>query len=240
MKLILAITIGALALIWVWYLLRLAVPKLFWRLEANPVQSEALWQQVQERLEAMAAVFRLPVPELRVLPEFSPNAMLLRVGRRAHIVLSEGLVRTLSGEELDSVLALSLTHVYCRGRTLHTLMALALFPFAQILQSFPFPLQLLVSPPLSFLLRFSTRPQRVVNADCLAATKSNPFRIAATLQKLSVLERKIPLERWNLAVDSLFLISPLSLESQPFFLSLLQPSIEFRRSRLLAAEACES
>ena len=124
--------------VYAWYLGWLALPRLLKRLEANPAQrQEPIWLQVQERLEVVSAAYRVRVPDLRVLPEFSPNALLARRGRSAYVVLSEGLVRTLSGEELDAALALCLSHVYSRGRSRHTLVALALFPFAQFLQSYP-------------------------------------------------------------------------------------------------------
>jgi Zn-dependent protease with chaperone function len=231
----------AISLLYAWYLGWLALPRLLRRLEANPAQrQEPIWLQVQERLEQVSASYRVRVPELRVLPEFSPNALLVRRGRSAYVVLSEGLVRTLSGDELDAALALCLAHVYARGRSRHTLMALALFPFAQFLQSYPFVFQFLFSPPLTFLLRVAASPGRVIGADFSAARQVDKYRIAATLQKVSVLARKIPLERWNLALDSLFLVSPLALESQPFHFYFLQPSVRERRARLLGPDSCES
>lgn len=229
------------ACLYAWYLGWLALPRLLRHLEANPAQRrEPIWLQVQERLEQVSAAYRVKVPELRVLPEFSPNALLARRGSAAYVVLSEGLVRTLSGEELDAALALCLAHVYASGRSRHTLVALALFPFAQFLQKYPFIFQFLFSSPLTFLLRFAASPARVLNADLLAARQADRFKIAAMLQKISVLARKIPLERWNLALDSLFLVSPLTLESQPFHFYFLQPSVRERRARLLGADACES
>lgn len=231
----------AIALLYAWYLGWLALPRLLQRLEANPARGqEPIWLQVQERMEAVAASYRVPVPELRVLPEFSPNALLLRRGRKAYVLLSEGLVRTLSGDELDAALSLALAHVYARGRSLHTFTALALFPFAQFLQFYPFALQFLFSPPLTFLLRLAASPTKVLGMDLRATQQVDRFRLAAMLQKVSVLARKIPLERWNLALDSLFLVSPLALESQPFHFYFLQPSIRARRERLLGPEACET
>ncbi|MGZ3693506.1 MAG: M48 family metalloprotease [Bdellovibrionota bacterium] len=243
MNLFLALSSGLLLLgiLYAWYLGWLALPRLLRRLEANPAQrQEPIWLQVQERLEEVSAAYRVKVPELRVLPEFSPNALLARRGRSAYVVLSEGLVRTLSGEELDAALALCLAHVYARGRTRHTMVALALFPFAQFLQSYPVVFQFLFSPPLTFCLRLASGPKRVLGADRYASQQVDRFRLAAMLQKISVLARKIPLERWNLALDSLFLVSPLALESQPFHFYFLQPSVAQRRALLLGPDACES
>lgn len=227
--------------LYAWYLRSLALPRLLRHLEAKQARlQEPIWLQVQERLEAVAVSYRLRVPELRILPEFSPNALLLRIGRSAHVVVSEGLVRTLSGDELDAALALCLAHVYARGRSRHTMVALALFPFAQLLQTYPLVFQFLFSPPLTLALRFVASPQRVLGADHRAVRQVDRFLIAAMLQKTALLAQKIPLERWNLALDSLFLISPLALESQPFQFYFLQPSVQDRRARLLGAEACES
>jgi Zn-dependent protease with chaperone function len=180
------------------------------------------------------------MPVIWILPEFSPNALLLRSGRRLHVVLTEGSVRALGAEELDSLLALCLAHGYQRGKRLQTRASIWLFPVARVFQGYSASLQLLLFPFASLVLRLFARPQRYFLGDAKAARYCGGLLIAASLQKLSVLGAKIPVRNWNFALDGLFLVSPLALEQSPWTLFPSQPSIEERRRRILGGIACES
>jgi Zn-dependent protease with chaperone function len=185
---------------------------------------------VRERLEDIARRERLSAPpRLWILPDFAPNALLARQGKVLHVALTEGLLRALDDEELDAVLALCLSHG--RLRRWQTRLALQLYPFAQLLQSYPTAVQVFLAPWLTAMVRLVSRPVRVLEAD---RRGSDGLAVAAALQKMAVLGRKIPLQRWNLALDPLFLVSPLTLDGGPFWVFLSQPSVEARRLALLA------
>jgi heat shock protein HtpX len=222
--------------------MRFSSTRRLWRqLGAQPAGHEPVWRQVSERLEAVAQHYRKPRPALLVLPEFSPNALVLRsISGKVQIGLTEGLVRVLNAQELEAVLALALTHGYRRSRVPLTCMALALLPFANVLQNYPTVVQFAIAPWISGLLRLVGGPARVLEADRLAAEKLSSLRIAAVLQKLGVLGRKVPLRHWNFALDSLFLLSPLTLDGGPFWFFLAQPPVDERRKFLLDQLACES
>jgi Zn-dependent protease with chaperone function len=184
---------------------------------------------------------RMRLPTLWILPEFTPNALILRSSRgRLHVALTEGLVRTLSGEELDSALALCLTHGYQRGRVWQTWVASFFFPITRLVQGYPLPAQFLLAPLFSLLLRMAAGPGRFFRSDLDAAHHQTALSVAASLQKLSVLGTKIPLRNWNMALDSLFLVSPMALDESPFWVFLSQPSVEQRRARLLSGLSCEN
>jgi heat shock protein HtpX len=235
-------TIGSLVLIFAFWLWRFSSVKRLWKsLGAQPAGHDPVWRQVSERLEMVAQRYRVPRPSLLLLPEFSPNALVVRsFSGRVQIALSEGLVRVVNAEELEAVLGLCLAHGYRRNRALHTCLALAFLPFASLLQSYPAIVQLVLAPWVTGVLRLAAGPVRVLESDRFAAQKLDPLQIAAVLQKLSILGRKVPMRHWNFALDSLFLLSPLTLDGGPFWVFLSQPSVEERRKNLLGKLACES
>lgn len=223
------------------YLRWVSVTRVLRWMEARPVDKSPVWKNVSERLALVSKRHRVPTPQLWVLPEFSPNALILRPWRRRiHLALTEGMVRALSDDELDCALSLCLSHGYQRGKKMQTRIACALFPLARLIQGYPLPAQLLLSPVFTCLLRGTIRPSQCLKADQFAASFQTQWKIAAALQKLSVMGRKIPLRRWNLAVDSLFLVSPLALDETPLWSFQAQPTVEVRRQRLLERPACES
>jgi Zn-dependent protease with chaperone function len=209
--------------------------KRFWAwMGARPVGHFPVWRQVKGRLEELSHRERLPCPQLYVLPEFSPNALILRRGRKVKLALSEGLLRALSTEELDAILVLCLAHGFRPRRGLQTFLALQLFPLARFLQTYPVLVQVILAPWLTFLLR-AVSPQRgVLRTDAKITKRQDAVVAAAALQKVAVLGRKIPFRQWNFAIDSLFLISPLTLDGGPFWVFLSQPSVEDRRAHLLS------
>lgn len=210
-------------------------------LSARSLDQSSVQRNIRSRMISVAHRQRMRMPILWILPEFTPNALILRSSRgRLHVALTEGLVRTLSGEELDSVLALCLTHGYQPGRIWQTWVGAFFFPLTRLAQSYPLPAQFLLAPLFSLLLRMAAGPGRFFRSDLDAAQHQTALLIAATLQKLSVLGAKIPLRNWNMALDSLFLVSPMALDESPFWVFLSQPSVEQRRERLLAGLSCEN
>ncbi len=223
-----------------WLLWNSSVKRLLAWLEARPVGHFPVWRQVKTRLEELARRERAACPQLYILPEFSPNALIVGKGRSLKLALSEGLLRSLDAEELDAVLLLCLAHGSRPRRGLQTWLSLQLFPFARLLQTYPMPVQVMLAPWLTFLLRTVSPRAGVLRSDSLVQRREEALTAAAALQKMAVLGRKIPFRRWNFALDSLFLISPLTLDGGPFWVFLCQPSVEDRRANLLGSPACES
>jgi|GEM_PF-4573175 len=229
-----------LAAISAWVFWHSSVKRLWAWLGARPVGHFPVWRQVRARLEELAHRERLPIPQLYILPDFSPNALVLKTFSGVKLALSEGLLRSLSNEELDAVLVLCLAHGARKRRGLQTWLSLQLFPFARFLQSYPMPVQVILAPWLTFILRVVSPQAGVLRSDSKVVLRAEALTAAAALQKMAVLGRKIPFRHWNFALDSLFLISPLTLDGGPFWVFLSQPSIEIRRANLLGSTACES
>ena len=190
-----------------------------------------MWRLAKERLEKAAELDRLRrSPTLWILPEFAPNALVARKGGVVHVALTEGLLRSLDDSELDAMLGLCLSHGATRQRRLQTAVALQLYPFARILQSYPPAVQVFLAPWITALARLVSSPSRVFEAD---RRGRDSLLVAAVLQKAAVLGRKMPLRHWNFALDPLFLLSPLALDGGPFWVFLSQPTVEERRRALL-------
>lgn len=223
--------------------LSLRLKRLWSWLGARPAGQFPVWKQVSLRLEELSRRERLPMPALWILPEFSPNALILKSRGGVEIALSEGLLRSLDAAELDAVLVLCLAHGQRSRRRVQTLLSLLLLPIARWLQGLPAAFQLLLSPSLTFLLRLASPQAGVLSCDSKVSRREEALAVAAALQKMAVLGRKIPLKQWNFALDPLFLVSPLTLDGAPFWLFLSQPSVELRRERLLGyrgGSPCES
>lgn len=214
-----------------WWLWNSSLPRLWRRLEARPASHFPVWLRARERLEQAALQDRLSrPPSLWILPEFSPNALVARKGGVVHVALTEGLIRSLDDSELDAMLGLCLAHGASRQRSVQTAVALQLYPFARLLQSYRPAVQIFLAPWITALVRLVSAPSRVFEAD--RRCRDSLF-VAAALQKAAVLGRKIPLRHWNFALDPLFLLSPLSLDGGPFWVFLSQPTVEERRRALL-------
>ena len=223
-----------------WMLWHSSVKRLWAWLGARPVGHFPVWRQVKTRLDELAHRGRVPSPQLYILPEFSPNALILKTPRGVKLALSEGLLRSLNKEELEAILMLCLAHGARPRRGLQTWLAMQLFPLARFLQTYPMPVQVILAPWLTFILRAVSPQAGVLRSDSKVSQRNEALTAAAALQKMAVLGRKIPFRQWNFALDSLFLISPLTLDGGPFWVFLSQPSIEVRRANLLGSPACES
>jgi Zn-dependent protease with chaperone function len=214
-----------------WALWNASLTRLWRRIGARSAVHFPVWRRLRERLFEIARRERFAVqPRLWIVPDFAPNVIIAKQGRAVHIAVTEGLLRSLDDDELDAVLSLCLAHGRGGRRRWQTLVALQLFPFACLLQGYPTAVQIFLSPWLTALQRLVSPPARVFRFDRQAGDE---LAVAAALQKMAVLGRKIPLRRWNLALDPLFLVSPLALDGGPFWIFLSQPSVEERRRALL-------
>jgi len=229
------IFLAAVAALILLYLRFLAVPSVWRWLHAAAPGDDPVWDRVKESAARVARAQRQPAPTLKVLPEFAPNALVLKYRGRVELGLTEGLVRALGNDELDAALSLCLYQSVQAGRSLQTLGGLILFPFAKRVSRGPLAFRVLLSPVLSACLKLFGRRAAWFAADSAAALAYGPWQVAATLQKIAVMGRKIPVRRWNLALDPLFVIAPLNLDEGPQWLVHAQPSVAERRERLLAA-----
>ncbi|MGC1306256.1 MAG: M48 family metalloprotease [Phormidesmis sp.] len=200
--------------------------------QAKPTPREEA-PELYDRIEGLSDRANLPNPKLYIVPSESPNAFATgRDPEHAAIALTEGIIKLLSPDELDAVVAHELTHVRNRdtltqavagtlassltylGRIL-TFGAL-FFPFARMGRRANNPITILfllfIAPLSAGLLQMAISRTREYAAD-EGATEitGNPLALVTALEKLEAMGQKVPIHG-NPAFAPLFIVSPLSKE----------------------------
>ncbi|NUM87999.1 MAG: hypothetical protein HUU37_02230 [Bdellovibrionales bacterium] len=204
------------------------------RMGARPFPPSALWNEVRGRAEAMAYSYRIPAPRVFFLPEYAPNAMILRDGAGAPIlVVTEGLVQTLNHEELDAVLSFCMAQWRQKGFRRAVLLSLFFYPVLEVLEKLPRVFWFLFTPLISAAIRLVYRRKRVNRSDDEVVRRGLGKSYLAALQKMTVMARKLPMRQWSLAFDHLFVVAPLVAERFPFPILDAQPPVAERIERIL-------
>jgi len=188
----------------------------------GPAEAPELYAMV-DRLRQRAG---LPMPTLAVAPQMQPNAFATgRDPEHAVVCVTEGILRTVSRDELEGVLAHELAHIKNRDMLLMTVTAtlagaisnLAHFgfffgggrddddrnPFAALAM-------LLLAPVAAMVIQMAVSRQREFKADAVGAGISGrPLSLASALRKLEAGAHAIPM---NVApsVAPLAQVNPLS------------------------------
>lgn len=168
----------------------------------------------------------LPMPTVAIAPHDQPNAFATgRNPEHAVICVTEGILRLVSPEELEGVLAHELAHVKNRDMLLSTIAATmagaigglartALFfggvgdrrdrnPLAELVT-------LIVAPLGAMLIQFAISRQREFKADAVGAEISGrPLALASALTKLDAAAHRIPMNV-PAAAASLAVVNPLA------------------------------
>jgi heat shock protein HtpX len=173
-------------------------------------QAPELYEMV-DRLRQRAG---LPMPTVAVAPHEQPNAFATgRNPEHAVVCVTEGLMRIVSREELEGVIAHELAHIKNRDMLLQTVTATiagaisALGSMAQWAAIFggrgdeegANPLATLamaiVAPIAASLVQFAISRQREFKADAVGAEISGrPRALAGALQKLDAYAKRIPMQ----------------------------------------------
>lgn len=221
------------------YVQTFAKAKFLSLLQAGPLDKAMLWAQVKQNMELLARQQRVGSVKLMVIPDFSPNAIVFKSHGVVHVLLAEGLVRSLSAKELEAALLLCLAYGR-RKRALWTKLSFLMLPVAHLMQQLPGFLKYLFMPLFSLVIRIFVNPTWVLRADDEVAQVVGHHVVAALLQKLAVAGKKMPVRRWSLAVDHLYLLSPMLLEGTNFGLFRTQLSVAERREHLLTSHTTTS
>jgi len=213
---------------------RLRPEKIFKRLGAHRVLKSGEYFGILDKLRSVAKEQRLPAPSLWVIDDFSPNILMLRRGKKLELGFSQGLVSLLNERELDLIVRMAMVHGWSRGRSLHSFWGALVSPVVSRFARMPLSLKILLFPVLFFLVRLPMNRRSVFYHDqVLAQSIQARQEIAALLQKIAVMQDKIPPRHWNLAFDSLYLVPPWGSETHFFGMFLRWPSVLERRERLL-------
>ena len=219
--------------------------------KANLDRHRVLMNVVKE----MSLASGLPTPEVYVIPDHSPNAFATgRDPEHSSIAVTEGLLQTLTREELQGVIAHEMSHVQNRDILFVTVVSIMVGAVVIISSVYRTSLWfggtrgrrdndsggdifaliglllIIFAPFASKIIQLAISRQREYLADSNAALLTrNPGALASALQKISTTHTKATFQ--NTAVNPLFISEPyLGVTSKEFFST--HPPIEKRIKRL--------
>ncbi|HLV24744.1 MAG TPA: zinc metalloprotease HtpX [Gemmatimonadales bacterium] len=179
--------------------------------------------QLYEMVDRLRQRAGLPMPTVAIAPQAQPNAFATgRSPEHAVVCVTEGIMKLVSREELEGVIAHELAHIKNRDMLLQTVAA-TIAGAISALANFAFffggrdgdrnPLAglaiLLVAPIAASVIQFAISRQREFKADAVGAEISgNPRALASALQRLEMGARQIPMDV-NPSVAPLAQVNPL-------------------------------
>ena len=194
---------------------------------AQPVGPDHALYQMTERLARQAS---LPTPKVYVIPDDSPNAFATgRNPRHAAVAATEGILRLLSPNELEGVIAHELAHVKHRDILISSvaatvaatiMMVARMAQFAAIFGGFGgrddrdgggvlgLLATIIVGPLAAMLIQAAISRSREFAADRGAAQiVGSPYGLADALRKIDAGARRTPLDA-NPATAHMFIMRP--------------------------------
>ena len=216
--------------------------------------TEAESPQLHGMVRRVALAAGVPMPKVYIIPEESPNAFATgRDPAHAAVAATEGILRVLSPEELEAVLAHEMAHVRNRDILIGTVAATlagAIMMLANMARFAAFfgggrddreggggGLQLLVmailAPLGAMLIQMAVSRSREYLADETGARFcGRPDSLANALQKISYAAQRVPMQA-SPATAHMFIMSPLTGGGIMSLFS-THPPIEKRIERLMA------
>jgi len=207
--------------------------------------------QVVSRLASRAG---LPMPRVYIIPQPSPNAFATgRNPSHAAVAATEGVLRLMTDEELEGVIAHELAHVKHRDILISSVAATLAAAIMMISRFAMFwgatgrsddreggannPLVLLatiiLAPVAALLIQMAISRSREFDADAAgAAIAGSPRGLVSALQKLEAASKAVPLDA-NPATAHMFIIKPFSVSGLMSLFS-THPPTEARVQALLA------
>ena len=207
-------------------------------------------------VENLARKANMPMPKVYVIPSDSPNAFATgRNPQNAAVAATTGIMRILSREELEGVMAHELAHVMNRDTLIATIAA----TFAGAISMLGSMLQwatifgmgrgsdeegggsmlgglamAIIAPIAAMLIQMAVSRSREFMADAAGAKIcGNPKALARALQKLQQSATAAPMEEATPATSHMFIVNPLTANKLASLFS-THPATEDRIARLMA------
>lgn len=204
--------------------------------------------EIVRRLSYKAGI---PMPKVCIIPSDQPNAFATgRNPKNGVVAVTTGIMRLLTKEELEGVIAHELAHIKNRDILVGTIAATIAGAISYLAQMAQWAMlfggrhddedrgnpivaiiMMIVGPIAALLVQMAISRSREYGADALGARISgNPLYLANALKKLHYASQKIPMDA-NPATAHMFIVNPLSGDG---FLKLFSthPPIEERITRL--------
>jgi len=193
--------------------------------------SEADAPELHAMVRRLAQKAGLPMPKVYIMDQDQPNAFATgRNPEHGAVAVTTGIMRILSREELEGVLAHELAHIKHRDILVGTVAATiagAISYLAQMAQwamifggrssdeengSNPVAalVMMIVGPIAAMMVQMAISRSREYGADAGGAEISgNPLHLAGALRKLHMASQRIPMDA-NPATSHMFIVNPLS------------------------------
>jgi heat shock protein HtpX len=197
--------------------------------EATEAEAPMLWGVTHD----LALKMNMPMPKVYVIPSDSPNAFATgRNPKHAAVAATQGILRMLTREELEGVMAHELGHVRNRDILIGTIAAAIagaisllanMAQWAMIFGGFGGRrdddegsggviggiLMIILAPIAALLIQMAISRSREYQADATGARIcGNPLWLANALRKLEVGSQRVPLDA-NPATAHMFIVNPL-------------------------------
>ncbi len=183
--------------------------------------------RLYESVRRLAERAALPMPRVYVIPEMSPNAFATgRNPQHAAVAATEGILRILTDEELEGVLAHELAHVKHRDILISSVaatLAAAIMMVSRFAMFFggsrddreggnPIALlaTIILAPIAAMLIQAAISRSREYDADAGGATiAGSAHGLVSALRKIETASKQVPLDA-NPATAHMFIIKPFS------------------------------
>jgi heat shock protein HtpX len=217
----------------------------------NETENTEVYGRVAPIVRNLSQRMGLPMPRLWLIAEDSPNAFATgRNPAHASVALTSGILRLMSDQEIEGVVAHELGHVLHRDiliSSVAAMLAAAITMLARMAFWFGGPrgdddegggmagalLMMILAPIAAMLIQMAISRSREYDADAASAKFiGSPYPLIGGLQKLETWSKRIPMDA-SPATAHMFIIKPFSGGSAMRLFS-THPSTEDRIARLQA------
>lgn len=222
---------------------------------AQPVD-EAAAPEIYRVVRTLTTRAGLPMPRVYIIPEDTPNAFATgRNPSHAAVAVTQGILRILSEDELEGVLAHELSHVKNRDTLTMTLAATLAGAVTMVARMAGYAamfggrrsddedsgggaigaiVMMIVAPIAAILIQLAISRAREFQADASGARMAGrPWGLAKALEKLEIASKLSPMDA-SPATAHLFIVNPLRGAGGLSALFSTHPPIEERIARLRA------